>query len=132
MLYGLGRRALARRLRGKAVTRARALGAAGTFAWALRSLTLDELDYDRFAWAGAYASEGLPLAPGAGQPDLACQHRALLAGRRLRGPRRGAAAGHEVIAEAAGRGLLGTAAFARRALSSWSSPPGGRTRRWHS
>jgi len=68
MPYGLGQHALARRLRVKAVARARALGAAGTLTWALRSLALDEIDYGRFAWAGVYASEGLGLALEAGQP----------------------------------------------------------------
>jgi len=37
MLYGLGQHALARRLRVRAVARARALGAAGTLAWAQRA-----------------------------------------------------------------------------------------------
>ena len=118
MLHGLGQHALARRLRVKAVTRARALGAAGTLAWALRSLVLDEIDYGRFAWAGAYAAEGLQLALEAGQPNLACHHRAFLAEiAAIRGPEDEARRlGDEVLAEATGRGLRGTAAFARRAL----------------
>jgi DNA-binding CsgD family transcriptional regulator len=118
MLHGLGRYALARRLRVKAVARARALGAAGTLAWALRSLTLDEIDYGRFTWAGAYAAEGLQLALEAGQPNLACQHRAFLAEiAAVRGPEDEARRlCDEVLAEATGRGLRGTAAFARRAL----------------
>jgi DNA-binding CsgD family transcriptional regulator len=117
MLHGLGRPALARQLRVKAVARARALGAAGTLAWALRSLALDELDYGRFAWASAYAAEGLQLAIEAGQPNLACQHRAFLAeiaAIRGRDEARGLAA--EVLAEATERGLRGTVTFARRAL----------------
>ena len=118
MLHGLGRYALARRLRVKAVARARALGAAGTLAWALRSLALDEIDYGRFAWAAAYADEGLQLALEAGQPNLACQHRAFLAEiAAVRGPEADARRlGGEVLAEATGRGLRGTVAFARRAL----------------
>jgi DNA-binding CsgD family transcriptional regulator len=118
MLHGLGRLALARRMRIKAVARARALGAAGTLAWALRSLALDELDYGRFAWAGAYAAEGLQLAIEAGQPNLACQHRAFLAEiAAVRGPEDEARRlGDEVLAEATGRGLRGTVALARRAL----------------
>ena len=118
MLHGLGRPALARRLRVKAVARARALGAAGTLAWALRSLALDEIDYGRFAWAGAYAAEGLQLALEAGQPNLACQHRAFLAEiAAVRGPEAEARRlGREVLAEATERGLRGTVALARRAL----------------
>ena len=118
MLHGLGRYALARRLRVKAVAQARALGAAGTLAWALRSLALDEIDYGRFAWAAAYAAEGLQLALEAGQPNLACQHRAFLAEiAAVRGPEADARRlGDEVLAEATGRGLRGTVAFARRAL----------------
>jgi DNA-binding CsgD family transcriptional regulator len=118
MLHGLGQHALARRLRVKAVARARALGAAGTLAWALRSLALDEIDYGRFAWAGAYAAEGLQLAIEAGQPNLACQHRAFLAEiAAARGPEDEARRlGDEVLAEATGRGLRGTVALARRAL----------------
>jgi DNA-binding CsgD family transcriptional regulator len=118
MLHGLGQPALARRLRLKAVARARALGAAGTLAWALRSLALDEIDYGRFAWAGAYAAEGLQLALEAGQPNLACQHRAFLAEiAAVRGPEaEGRRLSHEVLAEATGRGLRGTVALARRAL----------------
>jgi DNA-binding CsgD family transcriptional regulator len=118
MLHGLGQHALARRLRVKAVARARALGAAGTLAWALRSLALDEIDYGRFAWAGAYAAEGLQLAIEAGQPNLACQHRAFLAEiAAARGPEDEARRlGNEVLAEATGRGLRGTVALARRAL----------------
>ena len=118
MLHGLGRLTLARRMRVKAVARARTLGAAGTLAWALRSLALDELDYGRFAWAGAYAAEGLQLALEAGQPNLACQHRAFLAEiAAVRGPEAEARRlGQEVLAEATGRGLRGTVALARRAL----------------
>ena len=118
MLHGLGEHALARRLRVKAVARARALGAAGTLAWALRSLALDEIDYGRFAWACAYAAEGLQLAIEAGQPNLACQHRVFLAEiAAVRGPEDEARRlGDEVLAEATARGLRGTVALARRAL----------------
>ena len=101
-----------------AVARARTLGAAGTLAWALRSLTMDELIYGRYAWAEAYASEGLELATETGQPNLACQHQALLA--QVAGFRGDAESvrsltGH-VLTEAAERGLRGTAALARLAL----------------
>jgi DNA-binding CsgD family transcriptional regulator len=118
MAYGLGEFALARRLRRDAVARARALGAAGTLAWALRSLTMDELSYDRYAWAEAYGTEGEQLAAETGQPNLACQHRALLAqvaaARGAAEQARRLAA--DVLAESAGRGLRGTAAIARTAL----------------
>lgn len=118
MVYGLGDYALARRLRLKAVARARALGAAGTLAWALRSLTMDELSRDRYTWAEAYASEGLSLAVETGQPNLACQHRAFLAqaaGFRGAGDVARQLA-EQVLTEAAGRGLRGTAALARLGL----------------
>jgi DNA-binding CsgD family transcriptional regulator len=118
MAYGMGEFELARRLRRKAVSRARALGAAGSLAWALRSLTMDELSRDRYAWAEAYASEGLQLAAETGQPNLACQHTALLAqtaaARGADDKARALAA--QVLAESAGRGLHGTAAMARQAL----------------
>ena len=105
-------------MRIKAVARARALGAAGTLAWALRSLALDEIDCGRFAWAGAYAAEGLRSALEAGQPNLACQHRAFLAEiAAVRGPEAEARRlGQGVLAEATRRGLRGTVALARRAL----------------
>ncbi len=118
MVYGLGEYALARRLRLKAVARARALGAAGTLAWALRSLAMDEISRDRYTWGEAYASEGVALAVETGQPNLACQHRALLAQAAAF---RGAAdvarpLAEQVLTESAGRGLLGTAALARLGL----------------
>ena len=93
-------------------------GRRGTLAWALRSLVLDEIDYGRFAWACAYAAEGLQQALEAGQPNLACHHRAFLAEiAGIRGPEDEARRlGDEVLAEATGRGLRGTAAFARRAV----------------
>jgi len=118
MAFGLGRFGLARRLRVKAVSRARATGAGGMLAWALRAMAMEELAHDRYAWAGAYAAEGLQLALETGQPNLACQHKAFLAGiAAVRGQqdeaRRLAA---EVLADAAARGLHGTAALARGAL----------------
>jgi DNA-binding CsgD family transcriptional regulator len=100
------------------VARARARGAAGTLTWALLPLAMDEVVRSRYPWAEAYAAEGRGLALEAGQPNLALQHEAILAElAALRGqepePGRLAAA---VLAEATGRGLLGTAAMARRAL----------------
>ena len=72
----------------------------------------------RITWAGAYAAEGLQLAIEAGQPNLACQHRAFLVEiAAVRGPEDEARRlGDEVLAEATGRGLRGTVALARRAL----------------
>lgn len=117
MTFGLGEYELARRLRTRSVARARILGAAGTLAWALRSLALDEVFRNRYVWAEACAGEGYRLALETGQPNLACQHKAVLAevaglrgreeeSRRLM---------EEVLAEAAGRGLQGTVAMVRRA-----------------
>jgi DNA-binding NarL/FixJ family response regulator len=118
MAFGLGEYAVGRRLQTRAIALARARGAAGTLAWALRALVGDEIAHSRFAWAEAWAAEGRRLALETAQANLACQHQALLAevaalrgqeaeARRLAG---------EVLAEAAGRGLHGTTAVARRAL----------------
>jgi DNA-binding CsgD family transcriptional regulator len=118
MAFGLGEYAAARRLQTRAVAQARLLGAAGVLAWSLRSLAADDIARSRFAWAEAEAAEGRRLALETGQTNLACQHQVLLAEvAALRGQeeeaRRLAA---EVLAEAAGRGLHGTIALARRAL----------------
>jgi DNA-binding CsgD family transcriptional regulator len=119
MASSLGRLALARRLRRKAVARSRALGAAGTLASTLLSMAYDEFTWGRYALAEAYAAEGHSLAVETGQPNLACQHQALLAeiaGVRGRAPQARRLA-LETLAEATGRGLHGTAALARRALA---------------
>jgi DNA-binding NarL/FixJ family response regulator len=118
MAFGLGEYAVGRRLQTRAIALARAQGAAGTLAWALRALVGDEIARSRFAWAEAGAAEGRRLALETGQPNLACQHQVLLAEvAALRGQeeetRRLAA---EALAEAAARGLHGTTAVARRAL----------------
>jgi ATP/maltotriose-dependent transcriptional regulator MalT len=99
------------------VARARALGAAGTLAWALRALALDELFRGRYVWAEACAAEGHRLALETGQPNLACQHAAVLAEvAGLRGRDEEARRlTEEVLAESAGRGLHGTMAMVRRA-----------------
>jgi DNA-binding CsgD family transcriptional regulator len=118
MAFGLGEYAIARRLRTKAVAQARTLGAASTLAWALRSLAGDEMARSRFVWAEAAAAEGRRLALETGQTNLACQHQVFLlevaALRGQEGEARRLAS--EVLAEAAGRGLHGTTALARRAL----------------
>jgi DNA-binding CsgD family transcriptional regulator len=118
MAFGLGEYALARRLRTKAVARARVLGAAGTLVWALRSLALDEVSRNRYVWAEACAAEGHRLALETGQPNLACQHEAILAEvAALRGTEQQARSLiEEVLTEATGRGLHGTAAMVRRVL----------------
>jgi DNA-binding NarL/FixJ family response regulator len=118
MAFGLGEYAVARRLRTRAVAQARLLGAAGTLAWALRSLAGDEIAHSRFAWAEAAAGEGRRLALETGQTNLACQHQVLLAEvAALRGQEEEARRlATEVLVEAAGRGLHGTIALARRAL----------------
>jgi DNA-binding CsgD family transcriptional regulator len=117
MAFGLGEYELARRLRTRSVARARALGAAGTLAWALRSLALDEVFRNRYVWAEACAAEGCRLALETGQPNLACQHKAVLAEvAGLRGREQEARRlTEEVLAESAGRGLHGTVAMVRRA-----------------
>ena len=56
MAWGLGDHALGRRLRTMAVTRARALGAAGTLAWALAYLAAGEMHRSRYASADATAA----------------------------------------------------------------------------
>jgi DNA-binding CsgD family transcriptional regulator len=117
MAYGLGEYAVARRLQARAVTQARTRGAAGTLAWALRALVGDEVARSRFAWAEAGAEEGRRLALETGQPNLACQHQVLLAEvLMLRGQDDGRRLAGEALVEAAGRGLHGTTALARRAL----------------
>lgn len=119
MAFGRGEYALARRLRAKSVARARVLGGAGTLAWALRSLALDEVFRNRYVWAEASAAEGYRLALETGQPNLACQHKAILAGvAGLRGNEPAARRlMEEVLKEATQRGLNGTLAIARRALA---------------
>src|SRR5205085_6377063 len=79
MAFGLGDDRLARRLRARAVERARLVGAAGTLAWALRAQAVDEVARGRYAWAEACADEGLQLAMETGQPNLACRLRVALA-----------------------------------------------------
>lgn len=74
----LGDHALARRLWAKGIARARALGAAGTLAWALQYVVLDEIRRGRYASAEASADEGRRLALETGQPNVACLHEAAL------------------------------------------------------
>src|SRR5262249_37063903 len=71
LAWGLGDFELGHRLNGRAVARARALGAAGTLAWALENLTLQEMWRGNLALAEAYAAEGHRLALEAGAPHRA-------------------------------------------------------------
>jgi DNA-binding CsgD family transcriptional regulator len=118
LAFGLGEHATARRLWTRAVAAARASGAAGTLAAALRALALDEMSRSRYAWAEASAAEGHALALETGQPNLALQHAAILSEvAGLRGREHDARhSGDEILAEATARGQHGTAALVRRAL----------------
>lgn len=128
LVFAVGEYAAARRLWTKAATSARALGAAGSLAGALRALALDELSRSRYAWAEACAAEGRALALETGQPNLALQHAAILAEvAGLRGREQEARQlADEVLSEAAARGSHGTAALVRRALGqlslAWGHP----------
>ncbi|MFL6249806.1 MAG: LuxR C-terminal-related transcriptional regulator [Actinomycetes bacterium] len=108
----------ARALHAKAVERARMLGALGTLAWALESLSLAELKRDHYALAELHAREGLRMAQEAGHHNGACRHQSLLAHlsalrgreeetRRLAG---------EVLAAATARRLVREASEAQMAL----------------
>jgi DNA-binding CsgD family transcriptional regulator/tetratricopeptide (TPR) repeat protein len=118
LAFGLGEYTTARRLWSKAAAGARASGAAGTLAGALRTLALDEMSRSRYAWAEASAAEGRALALETGQPNLALQHAAILAEvAGLRGREQDARQlADEILAEASRRGQHGTAALVRRAL----------------
>jgi DNA-binding NarL/FixJ family response regulator len=128
LAFGVGEYATARRLWTKAVAGARALGAAGALAGALRPLALDEMARSRYAWAEASAAEGRALALETGQPNLAWQHAALLAEiAGIRGQEQDARAlADDVLGEASRRGLHGTVALMRRALGhlalAWGQP----------
>lgn len=118
MAWGLGAHRLSRRLRNRAVTRARGRGAAAIVAWALEPLVAEEVFGGRYAEAEAYASEGRDLARETAQPNVAClhvAHLAVVAGLRGREDeaRRLAA---EALAEATTRGLGRAAATAHHAL----------------
>jgi DNA-binding CsgD family transcriptional regulator len=118
MAFGLGEDATARRMRSKASAQARRLGAAGMLAWTIRAQAMDETVRGRYAWAEACAAEGLQLAQETGQPNLACRHLIALAEvAALRGQAdEGRRLAEAALGEASGRGLVGTAALACRAL----------------
>ncbi|MQA87633.1 MAG: LuxR family transcriptional regulator, partial [Streptosporangiales bacterium] len=118
MAWGVGDRALARRLHRKAERLARASGAAGTLAWILDYFVADELTRGRFGTAEAHAEEGYRFAAESGQPNMECRHQSSLAMlAALRGRERQARRlAEEVLAEASKRRLAGAALHARRAL----------------
>lgn len=107
----------ARRLRAKAVARARALGAAGTLALALEYVVPEETELGRFGSAEAYAEEGRRLALETGRRNSAALHRAFLAHLAgLRGREEEASRlAEEAIAEAVSRNLVKVADIALRA-----------------
>ena len=118
LAWKLGGDEPARALHVKAVERARMLGALGTLAWALESLSLAELKRDHYALAELHAREGLRMALEAGHHNGACRHQSLLAHlsalrgreqetRRLAG---------EVLAAATARRLVREAGEAQLAL----------------
>ncbi len=118
--WGLGDYALGRRLRTKAVTRYRTLGAAGALASALDVVVTDEIFRGHYALAEAYAEEGRRLGLEAGRPNAACLHLASLARvAALRGREQSARRlAAEVLSEATARGLVKAADTAHSALGS--------------
>jgi hypothetical protein len=118
LAWGIGDDDLAYRLHRKAVARARTLGAAGTLAWALENLAIEELNRGRFAVAEGHALQGRQLALEADHPNGACRYQALLAGlAAYRGHHQQARRlAEEVLAEATQRQLVRDAAIARYAL----------------
>ncbi|HEY2958474.1 MAG TPA: AAA family ATPase [Actinomycetota bacterium] len=117
LAWGIGDDDLAYRLHRKAVARARTLGAAGTLAWALENLVIEELNRGRFAVAEAHALQGRQLALEADHPNGACRHQALLAGlAAYRGHQQARRLAEEVLAEATQRQLVRDAADARYAM----------------
>lgn len=118
MTWAVGEHVLRGRLLRKAVRQARAIGAAGTLAWSLEFLVLDELATGRFSIAEAFAEEGFRLATETGQLNTACRHRTMLAWLAvLQG--QGAEAktlAHEVLAEASRRRLPDSLAYAHLSL----------------
>lgn len=117
--FALGDPELARRLRAMGAARARALGAAGTLAWALQYVVLDELRRGRYALAEATADEGRRLGQETGQPNVACLHQAALV--ELAALRGRAEEARELavstLAQATANRLAGAAVVTRRGLA---------------
>jgi DNA-binding CsgD family transcriptional regulator len=118
IVWGLGDHAFGRRLRARAVARARSLGAAGTLAWTLEYLVGDEIARGRYASAEAYADEGRRLALEVGRPNSACLHLGSLAEiAALRGREQDARRlAEDALAEAMERRLGKAIVAARRAI----------------
>jgi DNA-binding CsgD family transcriptional regulator len=118
MALGIGLRDLSRRLRARAVARARTLGAAGILAWALEGVVTDDILLGRYVSAEAHAEEGRRLALETGQPNCACAHLVSLAlVAALRGRQEDTCRlAEEALREAAGRRLVRAAGGARAAL----------------
>ncbi len=118
MVWGIGDRARSRWLRRRAMEGAAAVGAAGTLAWVLEFVVVDELAMGRLNAAAAYADEGGRHAVETGQPNLGCWFRgtlATIAALRGKGDEARTLA-DEVLADAMGRNLVAATAQASRAL----------------
>jgi DNA-binding CsgD family transcriptional regulator len=113
----VGDHAAARRLRAKAVARARALGAAGTLALALEYLVPEETERGQFGAAEALAEEGRRLALETGRRNSAALHGAYLANLAgLRGRDREAEElAEQAVAEGVSRSLIKVTDVALRA-----------------
>ncbi|NEE02519.1 helix-turn-helix transcriptional regulator [Phytoactinopolyspora halotolerans] len=117
MSWALGEHGLRGRLLRKAVKRARAVGAAGTLAWSLEFVVLDELANGRFTIAEAFAEEGFRLATETGQENTACRHRTMLAWLGvLQGQDTARKLAEDVLAEASRRRLADSLGYAHLSL----------------
>ncbi|MGH9213253.1 MAG: AAA family ATPase [Acidimicrobiales bacterium] len=118
LTWAVGAYDLGRRLRDRAVKRARAIGAAGTLAWSLEHQVFDALTRGRFSTAEAYAEEGYHLAVETGQPNTACRQLSLRAWLAALQGRADQARGwaEEVLVEATKRELAECLAYAHRSL----------------
>jgi DNA-binding CsgD family transcriptional regulator len=118
LAYGFGDYGLGYRLRRRAVSQARALGALGTLAWTLENFTLDEMWAGNLAMAEAHAQEGRRLALESGQRNSASRHLAHLA--QIAALRGGEHETHllaeQALAEAAPRRVAHAVAWAHAAL----------------
>jgi DNA-binding CsgD family transcriptional regulator len=118
MAFGVAQHTLARQLRQRAVTLARARGELGTLATALEFLVPDQISRGQYASARQQADEGLRLAEQAGRENTACSHLSYLAAlaalRGDEGTARGLA--DRVLATALPRQLLRQAGVVQHAL----------------
>lgn len=132
LVWVIGDQVRARRLRRRAVERARVIGATGTLAWALGYLAVDELGCGRFDIAEAHAEAGHRLAREAGQPNTAYNHRSTLAlVAAARGREREARQHADAVLVEAGHRLAGAVLTARKALGLLELADGrAQTRHW--